>query len=309
MKIYHLIGADGGGTKTRVAVCPLGSDELLFDRSYGPSNYQTAGESAVTEVFRQIAEELRRLFGTDLDRAVLAAGLAGVDRPKDAVVYRRILQNAGFSGPLAVYNDMDTALAGAHAGGDGLYLNCGTGSIAVGRVGGRTVRAGGWGALFGDEGSGYRLGLEAVTAVFRAYDRVGPATCLTELVLDTLGLSEVPELLELACGAEALPVGSLASLAPLVTQNSDRDGVCRAIVDAQAELLAQLVSGVVRQLDAGGLPLALGGSLLIKSEPYRVAFLYALSRRIPSITVRAPLNDPIKGALTLARRLAEELEV
>ena len=104
MKKCYLIGADGGGTKTWVAVSPLGSDALLFDRNYGPSNYQTAGESAVTEVFRQIAEDLRRLLGTDLDCAALAAGLAGVDRPRDAAVYRRMLQNAGFSGPLAVYN-------------------------------------------------------------------------------------------------------------------------------------------------------------------------------------------------------------
>ena len=139
----------------------------------------------------------------------------------------------------------------------------------------------------------------------------GPATCLTRIGTGCSGVvREVPDLLELACGAEeALPVGSLAPLAPLVTQNSDRDGVCRAIVDAQAELLAQLVSGVVRQLDAGDLPLALGGSLLIKSEPYRVAFLYALSRQYPAS--RSGLLWPIRsrGRSHWHRRLAEELEV
>ena len=101
-----------------MAVGPLGSDALLFDRNYGPSNYQTAGESAVTEVFPADRRGSAQAFGarTWSDCAALAAGLAGVDRPRDAAVYRRMLQNAGFSGPLAVYNDMDTVSGGRHAG-------------------------------------------------------------------------------------------------------------------------------------------------------------------------------------------------
>ena len=44
---------------------------------------------------------------------------------------------------------------------------------------GEAARAGGWGHMIGDEGSGYWIGREALAAVMRASDGRGPATRLT----------------------------------------------------------------------------------------------------------------------------------
>lgn len=300
---HHLIGMDGGGTKTRVVARNPQKDTLLFDKRYDPTNYQTTGAEAVTDIFRVIVSDLRSLLGDELEHSVLVAGMAGVDRPKDAVAYRRMLADAGYPGTAVVCNDMDIALMGAHCGSAGAYLNCGTGSIAVGRAGGgETARAGGWGALFGDEGSGYRLGLEAVAAVFRAYDKVGPATVLTGEVLSALGLEQAPDILDLICCADTLPVQKLASLAPAVTAHCETDAVCRAIVEKQTALCVGLVVGLTRQLGCDALPLALGGSLLTKSESYRAAFLRALSRQLPHMTPTTPRLDPVQGALLLAEQ-------
>ena len=66
------------------------------------------------------------------------------------------------------------------------------------------------------------------------------------------------------------------------------------------------MAGVARQLGREDLPLALGGSLLIKSAPYRALFLQALESRLPRVTVTEPVMDPAQGALCLAQRLLEE---
>ena len=302
----YLIGMDGGGTKTRVVIRRAGEDALLFDRLYDATNYQSIGEAATAEIFSGMMADIRAALGGCTSASALAAGMAGVDRPQDAEVYRRILHDVGYTGTAGVYNDMDTALAGAHGGKDGMYLNCGTGSIAVGRWEGKMVRAGGWGSLFGDEGSGYALGLEAVKAVFRAYDRTGEQTELTRAVLKKLGLGSVPDLLDIAMEGEGRHVSLIASLAPEVTTRCEHDPVCRYIARTQTDMAAELVAGVARQLGREDLPLALGGSLLIKSAPYRALFLQALESRLPRVTVTEPVMDPAQGALCLAQRLLEE---
>ena len=56
----------------------------------------------------------------------------------------------------------------------------GTGSIAYGRnARGEAARAGGWGYVLGDEGSGYWIGRAALRAVLREADRRGPTTALS----------------------------------------------------------------------------------------------------------------------------------
>ncbi len=60
-------------------------------------------------------------------------------------------------------HDAEAVLAAADAGASGVALIAGTGSFAFGRgEGDRVVRAGGWGYLLGDEGSGFAMGQEAL---------------------------------------------------------------------------------------------------------------------------------------------------
>ena len=52
-------------------------------------------------------------------------------------------------------NDMVCAWAGSLGGEDGINIVAGTGSIGYGERAGASARAGGWGEVFGDEGSAY----------------------------------------------------------------------------------------------------------------------------------------------------------
>src|SRR5207302_4816203 len=85
---------------------------------------------------------------------------------------------------LIVTNDAVIALAGATASGQGIIAIAGTGSIAFGRnASGRTARAGGWGYIFGDEGSGFDIVRQALRAALRMEEGWGPATRLREVLL------------------------------------------------------------------------------------------------------------------------------
>ena len=72
----------------------------------------------------------------------------------------------------------------------GIIIIAGTGSIVLGRDAvGTEARAGGWGPLLADDGSGYAIGLAGLRAVFRARDGWGPSTALTQALQEALSLT------------------------------------------------------------------------------------------------------------------------
>lgn len=302
MKPSILVGIDGGGTKTHVLARSSDSDRIVFDQRFGSSNYQSIGADGLRAVLREIVQALRGAFGTELDRSVTVMGMAGADRPEDVLEHEKLLAEVGYPGRCIVCNDAEIALAGAHGGGPGALLLCGTGSIAMGRTAdGRVVRAGGWGALVSDEGSGYRLGIEAISAALRAYDGSGPETVLCGEVCRALRLKTLPDVIDVIyLSPDGLPVATVAALAPLVTANCGRDEVCRAIVARQVELLCDLVAAVQAQVDQPCMALALGGSLLLKAGEYRAAFDACLARRLPEVQIVQPQCDASHGALHMA---------
>ena len=308
MKPHVLVGIDGGGTKTHVLARRSDSSQIVFEQRFGSSNYQSIGAAGLQEVLTEILQALRGAFGPELDRSVFVLGMAGVDRPEDALEHEKILAAAGYPGRQIVCNDAEIALAGAHDGGPGALLLCGTGSIAMGRTeDGTVVRAGGWGALVSDEGSGYRLGSEALAAALRAHDGSGPSTVLCDEICRTLGIKSLPDMIDVIyLTGDGLPVSAISSLAPLVTVNCASDAVCRDIVARQAELLCDLVQAVRNRIRLPRVDLTLGGSLLLKSMEYRAAFDECIARRLPDIRITKPQCDAPHGALRLAAQALEK---
>src|ERR671926_137105 len=78
---------------------------------------------------------------------------------------------------------VNKALTGAIGFGAGVVVIAGTGSVAFGRnEAGEEARAGGWGPIIGDEGSGYFIARAGLAAIMRAHDGRGPATKMTEIL-------------------------------------------------------------------------------------------------------------------------------
>ena len=226
----RVVGIDGGATRTRYLLADATGGILA--RSEGKGSLLGAGED------RSVADDLVREVGTLASRAgtglpvdALCAGLAGAARRPDArALLGDRLSQLGVSRRVRIVPDAEVAFVDAFGEAAGILLIAGTGSIGLGRAGGGELeRVGGWGALLGDEGSGYRIGLDGLQAAIRGAERRGPPTGLSDTLFRSLGLESVARVLEWGQGAGK---SRIAALAPLVIQEAERgDAVAVEIVD------------------------------------------------------------------------------
>jgi N-acetylglucosamine kinase-like BadF-type ATPase len=166
-----LLGIDGGGTSTTVWL----ADEkgvILGRGRAGPSNMRAVGIRCALLALDEAVALAVRDAGTEAEALEVAClGLAGADRTEEKVELRAWAERRSLARRLLLVNDGDLVLAAASKDGCGAAVISGTGSIAVGRGrDGTMARAGGWGHLFGDEGSAYAVVLAALRLVARRAD-------------------------------------------------------------------------------------------------------------------------------------------
>jgi N-acetylglucosamine kinase-like BadF-type ATPase len=179
----------------------------------------------------------------------------------------------------------------------------GTGSIAFGRTGrNQAARAGGWGHILGDEGSGYWIGRQALRAVARAADGRGPATALTHRVLNHFAVQQAADLIGEVYDRQ-LRHHTLAQLARVVQQARDEgDEVATQILEQAAHELVRAARSVVERLhmrdEAFSFVLA-GG--VFTGVPWLAD---ELSRRLPGLAARGDVRrlevEPALGSVRLA---------
>jgi N-acetylglucosamine kinase-like BadF-type ATPase len=293
----RFLGVDGGGTKTLAVV--VDADGVEHGRGHaGASNYRAVGLPQAIANLRDAVERAAAAAGCALPLTAAWLGVAGVDHPDDSSVL------LGHLGTLArnvqLTNDAELMLSGLDRC-VGVALIAGTGSIALGRsAAGASARAGGWGHLLGDEGSGYDLGRHALQAAARAADGRGKPTALLGLILGAWQLSAPADLIP-RVHAEHDTAG-IARLAPLVLRAAcDGDSVARAIVwraAAELALTATTVGDALGFQDA--LPLALGGGLLLHDEAFRAEVLRRVARRRPLGSVAVVTQQALSAARALA---------
>jgi N-acetylglucosamine kinase-like BadF-type ATPase len=297
--MHHVIGIDAGGTKTH----GLLADETgrIVGEAVGPgANISTGGELAVEKALHQVIDDV--LANRDIAPAVIAIGMAGVERPDDFSVVNAILHRIARRTRTVVVNDALIALVAGAGDGPGVVLVAGTGSIAFGRNrDNRAARAGGWGYILADEGSGYWIGRQALTAVMREFDGRGPATALTPAILAHLQIGGPIEIGPRVYHGE-LPLVSIAALAPLVGHAAESgDPLAADIISRAAAELCQAAAAVVRQLQMGGdaFPCLLSGGIF-GIQLLAADLVGRLAEIAPRAAVRRLVESPATGAVHLA---------
>ncbi len=276
------LGVDGGGTKTRAVVVDARGVEVGSALSGGANAHVVGVESAVAQVIAA-AEQAAQRAGARMPFATAWLGLAGLDTPADGAALAPGL--AALASVVHLVNDAELLLSALPAQ-VGVALIAGTGSIAVGRsAAGAATRVGGWGHLLGEEGSGYAIGSAALNAAVRAADGRGEPTSLLQRILTMWGLSAAHELIEFVyADANGGGASLVAQVAPVVFEAARAgDRVAQRIVRRGALELARAASVAGDQLGFGAapLPVALGGSLLLRAPDYRDAVLRAIRRSRP----------------------------
>jgi N-acetylmuramic acid 6-phosphate etherase len=297
------LGIDGGGSHT-VALLAARDGRVLGRGTAGPSNLQTVGpERALRALDEAVAGAFAAAGIARTAAAAACLGLAGAGREADQRIVRDWAARVRLAGNVEVTTDGALLLAAGTPEGWGVAVVAGTGSIACGRsADGREARAGGWGPLLGDEGSGYSLVLGALRVVARAADGRVPATPLQERLLAALGLQHSHELIPCLHGGR-WDRAALAALAPLVLDAADAgDDAAMALVEDGVAGLALAAATVATRLrlDPHRLPLALAGGLLLASGSYRERFLAALRRAGAVPDPVTLVDEPAWGAVRRA---------
>ncbi len=296
----HVLGLDAGGTKT---VCLLaGDDGQIIGEARGPgANLQVSGELEVEKVLHQVMDDA--LAGRPIVPAAICLGIAGVDRPEDARAVEGIMRRIGQRARTLIVNDALVALTAGAGEEPGVVVIAGTGSIAYGRnAAGHAARAGGWGYIIGDEGSGYWIGRHALGAVVHQADGRGPATALTPLVFAELGVSRSSELVHEIYyrGLQRHRIAALAALVELA--RADGDAVAAEILGHAARHLVNAASSVIQRLGMRGdaFPTVLAGGIF-KAVPWlRDEVTRHLSDVAPRSRVAPLAVEPAVGAVRLA---------
>ena len=297
------LALDAGGTKT---------DYMLADETRELARVRTGSikrmrvdaatasqnlDSALTQLSAQTGISMAAITRTCI-------GTAGESVP----LVRDWLQ-AAFStrvgGGLLILGDVEIALEAAFPGRAGVLAMAGTGSNVVGRTnGGLLLTAGGWGPALADQGSGHRIGLESLRAIFLAKDQERQ-TLLLSAVMEFWELPSLDSLIEYG---NSQPAPDFSKLTEVVVRCAELgDEIALAVLRQQGEELAYLVRLVIRRLRLASNepewtpPIAFTGSILENVALVRDALIAAIQREFPAVQAPGKVVDPIEGALWRAR--------
>jgi glucosamine kinase len=302
----HVIGIDIGGSKTHAVSLQSGALGSIQVEAYaGSANIASVGEA---EAAIQLAAVLAALAaqGHDGTPDVVCAGAAGADSPEGAHRLRSVLGPLLGSARLEVVHDAHLILAAAGLD-HGIAVISGTGSVAWGRTpDGRAARAGGWGYLLGDDGSGYGVARDAVRHALTLADRGEPADLLSTALLTACGVPTPHALLDhFYANAERRHWAQKSEVVFGLADAGER--VSLRIVDHAAACLADLVRQVHHSLgQPTGLPVVLGGGVFANQGRFREVLHSHLGDGDPT-DLRPITQDPAHGALALARRAFADL--
>ena len=299
-----VFGVDGGGTKS-IGVAADQFGNILASREGGPTNPNVVGvEQAASSLF-QLITECSADVGCDVrEYRSIVAGLAGAGSESNRKQILDAVQHLAKAKeipplPIAIETDARVALEGAFDGKSGVVVIAGTGSIVVGKTPrGETIVAGGWGRIIGDEGSGYYIGREALSALALQYDKRGPATTLRDVFAKHFNWRTRDDIIASVYRDRF----DIASLAPMVFETaSGNDTVSQQILQRGATHLAEQIRVIVLQMGIlRKVGLVMCGSLVDHETVYANLLHMKLLKLLPQVEIRQALHSPAHGAVLMA---------
>ena len=307
-----MLAIDGGNSKTDVALVADDGTVLASARGPGINAHEVGVDQTVLildAVVEQAAARLARLDGAGpgfLARHTVAC-LANADLPEEEAEHAAVVRAQGWSPTATVVNDTFAILrAGSDPGSAahwGVAVVCGAGINCVGVApDGRITRYLALGAISGDWGGGYGLGVEVLWHAMRAEDGRGQETALTGYLTSHFGVEKVEEV---TLGIHKGKIGEddLTGLAPMLLRAADEgDQVAVTVVNRLAEEVSVMAVTAMRRLGLAGLPtpVVLGGSVLTARNPLLMG---GITRRLdeaaPDAIVRVIEVAPVAGAALL----------
>jgi glucosamine kinase len=301
----YVAGIDGGQSSTTAVV--LDERGVVVGRgTAGPSDHvdepahsrrcADACESALAQACAAAS------LSPEVRLSAVVVGLSGFEGTLEGVAPRFAADRVRF------VHDAPIALAGAIPRPPGIVVIAGTGSVAYGEnVAGACVRVGGWGYVFGDDGSSFVLARSALAHATSEVDRGVPSR-LGEVACAYFNVPDLRALVQ-AFSRRDISRAELASFSRLVVEAArlgDRDA--DAMLDVAAGALSSLAAVAIERLDLTEetVSVALCGGLGAVPD-VQARFAAHLAALAPNARAAQPLHEPAVGAALMALADAAEL--
>jgi glucosamine kinase len=314
----RLLGIDIGGTHSRARLWARGQ---IAAESQAPSaSLPAAGLQAATSALAALLSSADVTPGAPVD--AVCVGSAGLSVPGARQFLHGQLAPLTRSGTVVIVSDAMLVLPAA--GLDcGVAIVCGTGSVAVGSCGDRTVQVGGWGYLLGDPGSGYWIVREAMRVLLRRRDHGEPIGELGRQLIAATGSDDLAMLHRRYFEQPHVPA-TWARLANLALDSNDPAAaeILKSAARAVGELAEAATAELKRRAEPGSLaacrlagtgkldqpshlPVVLAGGLF-RNQAFSRAALDAVAQAMPGAEASVLAAEPVAGAVRLAGLAAQQ---
>lgn len=305
----YILGIDGGGTKTECALFTV-QGEMVDLFSWGTTNHE-----CLPGGMNELPVELAALVDTivqrnnssvsDIEYAVF--GMAGVDTKAQHFQISKMIFELGFR-DFTLCNDSYLGIKGGVQNGNGICVINGTGCTVTGiNSKGSMLQIGGQGILTGDCGGAGRLGGIAVTTAYNQLFKYGPATIITDMLLQQLKITDKYKFLEALTDKLASGDLSLAKLNRVVFDSAEQgDNMACQILSQVGEDIGNSVSGIISELfmDEKHIEVVLAGSLNAKErcKVIQNTLISKVAERYPFIDIKYSVlqHPPVTGAVIWA---------
>jgi N-acetylglucosamine kinase-like BadF-type ATPase len=302
------LGVDGGGSKTEFCLIDA-QGTVAATLTMAGCSYLAVGFGGVASILERGVREVCAKAGVAIgaiDYAFFGLpsyGESTRDRPQLDAAPSSVLSRAHYQ----CDNDMVCGWAGSLGAADGINAIAGTGSMAYGEHAGRKVRCGGWGELFGDEGSAYWIAIQGLSCFSKMSDGRRAKGGLHERLRARLGLARDLDLVDLVLSQWRGERAKIASLSHVVMDAAVAgDGDALDIIERAAAELARLVDATRQQLDfaeAEAVPVSYSGGMFDSGPVFLDAFQRGVAGLRGEYLLRQPLFSPALGAALYAAKL------
>lgn len=183
-----LLGVDAGGTSTRAVLLEETGRGLGYGVAGGGNPISWGPQRAAKAICSAVGGALAQAGGGSVSGAAVLA-MAGGSVFSETGPIESALRSLGLRCSVTVVSDLLATFCAGTPALQGYGLVAGTGAAAIRvRDGSVDASADGLGWLLGDGGSGFWIGRRVARAALAALDGRGPATPMTGMVLDELGV-------------------------------------------------------------------------------------------------------------------------
>ena len=297
MKFY--LGIDGGGTRTTAAV----SDEngnIRFKAVGKSINFYSVGMEKARENLKNVINDIYKNIG-EIEFESAFIGCSALDNEASNETITALCDGVIRAKKIGMNSDVYVALASSGEDKCRIVAICGTGSIVTGIDENCNIKTkGGWGHIFGDEGSAYSIAVNALKASAMLYDE-GKITPLVKKAEEFFGVEDLRSAIDKIYSSETTK-DILAGFSTKVGEIAEEDFVAKTVIVNEAHFFSKTVLALLNEMKNCTL-LSLYGGVFQNNELFRKSFIDDIKEFHSDLKIEMLTLPPEEGALKIAREM------